>query len=49
MTTRTKPLPRKERILKGRELNRGLQRGRGSENKPTKRYSKKCISWIDGY
>ena len=31
MAKRTKPLPRKERILRGRELNRGLQRGRGSE------------------
>ena len=36
MATRTKPLPRKERILKGRELNRGLQRGRGSETNQRK-------------
>ena len=36
MATRTKPMPRKERILKGRELNRGLQRGRGSETNQRK-------------
>ncbi len=36
MATRTKPIPRKERILKGRELNRGLQRGRGSETNQRK-------------
>ena len=36
MADRTKPLPRKERILKGREFNRGLQRGRGSETNQRK-------------
>jgi hypothetical protein len=36
MATRTKPLPKKERILTGRELNRGLQRGRGSETNQRK-------------
>lgn len=36
MAVRTKPLPRKERILKGRELNRGLQKGRGSETNQRK-------------
>ena len=36
MADRTKPLPRTERRLKGRELNRGLQRGRGSETNQRK-------------
>ena len=36
MATRTKPLPKKERLLTGRELNRGLQRGRGSETNQRK-------------
>ena len=30
MADRTKPLPRTQRRLEGRALNRGLQRGRGS-------------------
>ena len=36
MADRTKPLPRTERRLKGRELNRGLQRGRGPETNQRK-------------
>ena len=36
MTDRTKPLPRTQRRLEGRELNRGLQRGRGSETNQRK-------------
>ena len=36
MGDRTKPLPRTQRRLEGRELNRGLQRGRGSETNQRK-------------
>ena len=36
MADRTKPLPRTQRRLEGRELNRGLQRGRGSETNQRK-------------
>ena len=36
MTDRTKPLPRTQRRLEGRELNRGLQKGRGSETNQRK-------------
>ena len=36
MADRKKPLPKTERRLKGRELNRGLQRGRGSETNQRK-------------
>ena len=36
MADRTKPLPRTQRRLEGRELNRGLQKGRGSETNQRK-------------